>query len=357
MFPGKHDNYGIFVKKTYDFFERSSDLTIEKISAIRGKSQNKYLNIIRYIFLLLNILIHIIFCNKKFDIVYIQYVWKHAFFTNRFSNILLKKNKKIVINFHGEDLTEYDKYSGSEKKNFINLCKVASAIVVPSQYYKELVNDTVCDNYTSKIIVTPSGGVDSKFFFKENKKLKEHRIVYCSRFDKNKGWDDFINAAKLLNDSHVKVSFLMIGYGKDTDKVKELIGNCNLSDKIEVMINPRQNEISEKYTESDLFIFPTRRLAESLGLVALEAMSCGLPVIASNIGAISEYVENAVNGYLYTPGNVQELVDKIILYLNQDEKRKELMSEASLKTAEKYKDVEVEIEFINAIKNYCFEDI
>lgn len=351
MFPSKKDNYGVFCKKTYDFFNNSNEFEISNMSAIYGKSQNKYFNILRYMKLLFSIFCNLIFRIKDFDIVYIQYVWKHAFFVSKFIPLLDKKKKKCFINFHGEDLTGYDNLSKSEKKSFQKLCEFASCIVVPSQYFKNLLLEVIPCKLEDKIFVTPSGGVDSVKFYKNNKLLKNNTIIYCSRFDTDKGWDDFINAAEILINQGFGFRYIMIGYGKQTQLVRDMIASKKLNSSIELIINPNQESIAEKYTESDVFIFPTR-LAESLGLVALEAMSCGLAVISSNIGAISEYVQNNLNGYMYEPGNVDELCEKIILFFSKNENERLEMQTNAYSTADKYKDSNVEKEFINRILEF-----
>ena len=350
MFPGKHDNYGVFCKKTYDFFNSSEMFKITCFSAIRGKCYKRVLNIIRYFFLLLSIFHTIIFRTKKFDIIYIQYVWKHAFFVTKFLNRLRKFNKRIFINFHGEDLTKYDLLNEIEKQKFIKLCSTTIGIVVPSIYFQELLCNTINMDLRNKIIVTPSGGINSEVFFKSNI-CKTNTIIYCSRFDKDKGWDDFIEAANKLISLRKDIFFTMIGYGKETDVVKEMIEKNNLQNYIKLIINPNQQTIADYYSNSLLFVFPTH-LNESLGLVALEAMSCGLPAICSSKGAINEYINNGINGFLYDAGNIQELTTKIIDFLKLSKQEKNQFSKNAIITAKEYSDLNVKEKFLNAVYSY-----
>lgn len=344
MFPGKHDNYGIFCKKTYDFFATSEQFEITGFSGICGKSYNKLWNILRYCILLFSILKNLTLKIRNFDIIYVQYVWKHAFFVTHFLRRIEKNKKRIFINFHGEDLTNYDLLSLNEKEQFKKLCIFAAGIVVPSVYFKNLLCKTTGLVLDDKIIVTPSGGVNSTVFFKKNI-CADNTIIYCSRFDKDKGWDDFISAAKKLVSVRSDIKFKMIGYGRETDSVKELIVQNDVQKNIELLINPPQNIIAESYTNAALFIFPTR-LAESLGLVALEAMSCGLPAICSNIGAISEYIKDGINGFLYEPGNIEELTNCIIKYFDLPIDERKYFSEEAIKIANTYSDENVEEEFL-----------
>ena len=97
MFPGKKDNYGIFCKKVYDFFLNSDSFSVEKISAIYGKSHNKIYNIFRYVILLVSITYNTLFNIRNIDLIYIQYVWKHAFYFSIFCPYIKKRNKKIFL--------------------------------------------------------------------------------------------------------------------------------------------------------------------------------------------------------------------------------------------------------------------
>lgn len=348
MFPSKTDNYGIFCKKVYDFFQSSDIFCVKKISAIYGKSNNKIYNIFRYAFLLLNIMFNLLFCIRKIDLIYIQYVWKHAFFVSFFSKCI--KNKKVVINFHGEDLTNYENLLNIEKKCFKNICDIANLIIVPSNYFKKLLLSV--ENLSEhKIFVSPSGGIDSEKFYKNKILVDEKVLIYCSRFDQDKGWDDFIYCIRNLINDNIKIKAKMIGYGKETLDVLKLIKENRLENFIELYENISQLEISKFYSLGYVFVFPTRRLAESLGLVALEAMSCGLPVVASNIGAISDYVIPNVNGFLYTAGDVNALSVLLKKMLEIDNLSYEHLSDNARKMALKYKDEYVKKDFVDKMKS------
>ena len=82
------------------------------------------------------------------------------------------------------------------------------------------------------------------------------------------------------------------------------------------------------YASADVFAFPSTY--ETQGIVALEAMAAGVPVVGANARAIPEYVIDGVNGYLFSPGNHVEMAEKILKVFSSD------LSEGARKTAEKY---------------------
>ena len=67
------------------------------------------------------------------------------------------------------------------------------------------------------------------------------------------------------------------------------------------------------YLLMDCFIFPST-LKESLGLVGLEAMACGIPVIASDSHGPTDYIEDRKNGFLFSTGDICSLIDKVDYY-------------------------------------------
>ena len=82
---------------------------------------------------------------------------------------------------------------------------------------------------------------------------------------------------------------------------------------------------------ADLFVCPSR-WAEAAGLVNLEAQACGLPVVASRIGGIPEYVDDGRSGTLFEPGNVQQLAAAVRL-LHDDRAALERMGREARATA------------------------
>jgi glycosyltransferase involved in cell wall biosynthesis len=348
-FPYWNDNYGIFCKKIYDIIERSDCLKISLSEFIKGKSFNKVKNIFRYARMIAAIYIKSIFFNK-YDYVYIHYVWMHAFFMFFLFPLYKIINKKIIINFHGEDLTEYHSLFWLFKIVFIEICNYANLIIVPSEYFKlELLFLYKCDD---KIFVSPSGGVDTDIFNKNTRPLPRNnviQIVYCSRFDENKGWDDFIDALYILKKLAIPCKALMIGYGHQLDNAKKIIHEKKLDKIILLLGNISQKKVQEIYSSSDVFVFPTRRLAESLGLVALEAMSCGLPVIGTEKGALKEYLLDGYNGLVFEAGNYYSLASKIQYYLGLPNETKRFLSDNAYATSKKYFDTIISKDLVNAI--------
>src|SRR5262249_33873461 len=84
----------------------------------------------------------------------------------------------------------------------------------------------------------------------------------------------------------------------------------------------KQNDMSELLAISDVLLLPSE--LESFGLVALEAMACEVPVIATRVGGIPEVVRDGVDGYLYEVGDVNNMADGCLSILNNPQVRDSL---------------------------------
>lgn len=87
-------------------------------------------------------------------------------------------------------------------------------------------------------------------------------------------------------------------------------------------------DLARAYASSDIFLFPST--TETLGMVMLEALASGLPVVAARAGATGEVVEDGVNGLLYEAGSNNSLVDAVKLLVEYQDVRKEMSTEARL---------------------------
>ena len=352
MFPSetKKDNYGVFCKKVYDGLD-DSELKISLFSAIKGKSFNKIYNLFRYFCFIFDIWFKIIFCKSKFDAIYFQYVWLHVVCALPFFNFLKKKNKKIIINFHGEDLLSF--VNNPEKKIYKKILLFSDLIIFPSEYYKNWLISKF-DVSKEKLFVSASGGIDKSVFAYKKMNTLGNTIVFCSRFTEYKGWRDFIDAINILIKKEISCQAVMIGYGEDFQKILARISELNLNDVITVKTRLSHKEISNIYKNSNLFLFTTTT-TESLGLVALEAMSCGLPVIGTKIAALPEYIHDGENGFLVDTHSPEQLAKAVEKYFYFNTEEKERIITKALLTSENYETRFVVNKLKERIKDVLYE--
>ena len=115
------------------------------------------------------------------------------------------------------------------------------------------------------------------------------------------------------------VELTIIGTGQYKEKLQSLAGSLGINDRVRFVGYVSNQELPTFYRSVDAFILPSE--TESFGLVFAEAMSCGLPILASNVGGIPEIVRHGVDGLLCPPArpdllrsNIEKLVgDRLTL--------------------------------------------
>lgn len=164
-------------------------------------------------------------------------------------------------------------------------------------YEKFGVKSEVCGNVLGSefidVDVRPSDRERTKF-----------RFVACGSLIPRKGFDVLIEAASKLNISKDKWEIEIIGAGKMYDTLKALAKKNGISNNIIFRGKLNKYQIIESYKKSDCFVLSSR--SETFGVVLIEAMACGLPVIATDCGG-SKGIVNINNGVMVSVDNINAL--------------------------------------------------
>ncbi len=132
------------------------------------------------------------------------------------------------------------------------------------------------------------------------------------------------DAIKVFNivQKEVPSKLLLVGDGPDRSECERLVRELGLSDNVKFL--GKQDGLVEILSSSDIFLIPSQ--SESFGLAALEAMSCGLPVISSSVGGLPELVKHNECGFIAEIGDVERMA-KYTLDLFTNEKKYEIFSQ------------------------------
>lgn len=332
MYPSNTDAlFGVFVKNFKEGLEKFG-VNFSEQALIKGKSKSPIKKMCKYIFHYLKITYGML--KSNYDLLYVHYLTHHLpilYLSLPF------KNKKWVINVHGSDIHRI-KHLGKIDKMAIKVLKKVDLIVVPTSYFKELVLKKYPFLIPTQLYISPSGGINPDIFYvKENKELNQTLTLgFISRLIREKGWKTFLEAMVNLKKNNIPFRAIMAGKGPDHNKILEFIQQNNLGKEVTFLGLINQNKLVDIYNSLDLYVFPSYREAESLGLTGVEAMSCGVPVIACNIAGPSTYVKNNVNGYLFSPKDSDELTKIIKAYTLLDQSEKNNLIENSLKTSQQF---------------------
>ncbi len=163
----------------------------------------------------------------------------------------------------------------------------------------------------------------NKYGFKENETL----LLFIGHLEPFKGIFELLDAFYEISKKNQNVKIIIIGEGHAEKKIKETVAKYNLSDYITFTGKISPETIQNFYQMADIFVLPS--YTEGLPLVVIEAMACGLPVVASCVGGIPEIVKNNINGFLVPPRNKEKLTQKLEFLIN-DEKLRKKFGEKSL---------------------------
>lgn len=252
-----------------------------------------------------------------------------------------KYNLPLVITFHHEpkgynNLTKI--ISRVWKLIFYdNTLNYATKIITPTKRY--IHECKYLWKVKDKVVVIPNG-VDLELFRPLNKtKCKnvlhidenELNILYVGKLEEYKGISYLIRAIGEISNKNKNIRLTIVGKGKKRI-FQELCRKLGV--KAIFLEDIPEKELPIIYSSADVFVLPTVT-TEGFGIVILEAMACGVPVVATNVGGIPEIVEDGENGLLVPPKSSTALSNAIIYLLENDEVRNK-MKRRGLKKVREY---------------------
>jgi len=170
--------------------------------------------------------------------------------------------------------------------------------------------------------------------FQASRKSKDGRIcLYVGALRPIKGVEYLIRAIPKVLKRFPETRFVLVGDGPDREKIARWIAAYGLSQSVELAGYVFHDRLPAYYQQADLFVMPS--LNEAQGLVALEAMACGLPVVASQVGGIPEMIQDGHNGLLVPPKDSDALAGAIIRVLD-DRTLRGSLSQNALQAARKF---------------------
>ena len=146
-------------------------------------------------------------------------------------------------------------------------------------------------------------------------------IISVSRFVRSKDFHTALYAYKRLVESNPDkiLRYRIVGYGYHEAAIRTMIKTLDLASSVELLIRPRN--VYAILKESDIYL--STSIFEGLSNSIMEAMSAGLPVVATDVGDNKFLVENGVNGYLVKFKDTGAIVDKLMQLVNSEQTRKE----------------------------------
>lgn len=221
-----------------------------------------------------------------------------------------KYGTPYIVAIRATDIDHFLKFKPWLKSYGKQILDHARHVVFISASLKRKFQQIYGDGYESKSMIIPNGINPSFLSRGESQKKDPHKpleLLYVGSFLKRKNVPSLI---KLVENSNARLT--IVGGGGDEEQ--KVLGMIRNSDKINYLGQIRdQSRLSQIYKKSDIFIMTS--LAETFGLVYIEAMSQGLPVIYSKNTGIDGFFEDGSIGFGVSPGSVSEMkygIDRIV---------------------------------------------
>ena len=240
---------------------------------------------------------------------------------------LFNKKIKIAVTSHGTDIFGLTGTLFTKIKKWV--LDNANAVTGVSGAVKRAIQDTGIDKGIP-VEVIPMGVDMSKFSpdnydesIKKEHGIKGNFLLFIGRLRELKGIDYLLGAMPKVVYEFPGVKLLIIGEGEEKENLTAFADKIDLLDKNVIFTGAVQNDkLPGYYATADIFIGPST--TEGLGLVFIEAMSCGCPVIASDIPALADIIIDGETGFVVPPKNSVKISEKIIALLKDKPLRDEL---------------------------------
>lgn len=255
---------------------------------------------------------------QKLDLLHVHYAVPHAICAY-LAKQMAAEGLKTVTTLHGTDITVLAQ--DESLKDLIRLAiHQSDAVTAVSQDLIQETRDLL--DITTPIDLTYNF-VDSRVYYpRECKSLRndyatrdEKILMHISNFRPVKRVSDVVDIFDKVA-KEIPARLLLVGEGPELTKIQCKITELGIADKVQFM--GKQEDVAQVISTADLLLLPSEK--ESFGLVALEAMACGVPTIGSRAGGIPELVLHGETGFLATIGDTATMAEHALELLRDNEK-------------------------------------
>lgn len=261
---------------------------------------------------------------QQLDLLHVHYAIPHAVCA-LLAKQMVGSNLKVVTTLHGTDITVL-----GQDQSLSDLIAYAinesDAVTAVSQ---DLIDETRSSLNIVKPIDLAYNFVDKRVYYPRDVAQlrrsyadpKEKIIIHISNFRPVKRVTDVVDIfARVVKE--VPSKLLFVGEGPDLSKVIYQVRELGLMDK--VLFCGKQDDVAQIISLADVMLLPSEK--ESFGLVALEAMACGVPTVGSNAGGIPELITHGETGYLAPIGETELMAHYVVELLKDEAKYKKVVA-------------------------------
>lgn len=255
------------------------------------------------------------------EIMHVHYAVPWAVCAHLAREVSCKSDLKIVTTLHGTDITLVGAEPSFFKMTRFGIEK-SDAVTAVSSY---LADETVKTFGTQTRPEVIHNSVDVERFRPQAKTCcrshfapqGERLMIHISNFRPVKNAPDVVRVFSRVR-NRIQTRLLMVGEGPDLQKCRELARELGV--ERDVLFLGNQEAVEEILACADVFLLPSAY--ESFGLAALEAMACGVPVLAAEVGGLGEVISPGRDGWLCCPGDIECMAGRALDILAHEDRRK-----------------------------------
>ena len=176
-------------------------------------------------------------------------------------------------------------------------------------------------------VIPISCGIDRSNYTPDLTPRDAHRILFVGRLTTEKGIDVVLRALAQL-DPELHATFDIVGGGDQRRNLEQLAEQLGIADRVTFHGHASEDDLRSLYTRASVFAIAS--IAELQSIATMEAMASGLPVVAADAVALPHLVHDGENGYLFEPGNVDQLTARLTDVLTAAPDERLRMQQASL---------------------------
>lgn len=214
----------------------------------------------------------------------------------------------------------------------------ADVIIATTKSYVE--ESKFLKGYKDKITLIPNGINIDEFNISYSKEECRNKlglsadkkiILFLGSLVPYKGPDILLKAFSIIKKEIPDVELVFAGRGEMQKELEKLAEKFSVKESIKFAGFIEEDLKPFYYKAADIFCLPSTNMGESFGIVNLEAMASGVPIISSNLGGIPDIVEDGKNGLLVKPGDSKSLADAMIFLLENEDARKKMGNDGKMK--------------------------
>jgi glycosyltransferase involved in cell wall biosynthesis len=232
------------------------------------------------------------------------------------ARLLIKSVPPLLCTSHGSDLFALQGNINKILKRYI-VSNSTAVTVVSNAMRKEVIKLNVGHE---KVYVIPMGVDLQNLFIPPETRKNSGALLFVGRLIKKKGVRYLLDALPLILKKHHKVCLRIAGDGPEKDDLKSRCVNLGISDHVHFLGAMRNDLLPPLYQTSNVVVFPSV-IAEGFGLVLVEALGCECAVVVTDIPSFRDIIVDGKTGLVVPQKNIQQIAEKVILLMNDDELR------------------------------------